>query len=149
MPTQILLFMAGVVFQIKKELHGTAGFARTQTPQPLVELSVAQTLSFASQAGLMAKSGCISETWALQKVPAEPRSPLSLAFQYSKLVSLIYDLENPSSCGGHMSNRKSPLKSPIYSTDNASPRCDTSLPDLDLLDDLLVAVLCDTVHFDF
>lgn len=36
-----------------------------------------------------------------------------------------------------MSSRKSPLKSPIYSTDNASQQCDTSLSDLYLQSDLL------------
>lgn len=51
-PTWILLFMTGVIFQIKKELPSLHShrLARIQTPCPLLELSITQSVTFTCKA---------------------------------------------------------------------------------------------------
>lgn len=60
-PTWILLFLAGVMFQIKKELPSvpTHRLARTPTPQPLGGFRIAPSLTFTPRAG---SKGCVLST---------------------------------------------------------------------------------------
>lgn len=76
-PTWILLFLAGVMFQIKKELPSvpTHRLARTPTPRPLGGLRITPSLTFTPRAG---SQGCVLSTLYSHTDPGAPAEPHSM-----------------------------------------------------------------------